>query len=168
MQRWGKVAGRDPLSRTRRLGVSRRVLRGFSGDALRALREDRGLTRQDLARKARVGLTTLYHWESGVSTPTVDILARVVGALGASIEDVVAVPVEERYPADWRILRGLTQPELGKRTGLSTSLVGAIERGEVELTASAAKQLAAGLEIPAKMLFEAHERARTREPGTPA
>ena len=113
-------------------------------------------------------MTTLYHWESGVSTPTVDILARVVASLGASIEDVVAVPVEERYPADWRILRGLTQPELGKRTGLSTSLVGAIERGEVELTASAAKQLAAGLEIPVKVLFEAHERARTREPGTPA
>ena len=168
MKRWGKVAGRDPLSRARRLGVSRRVLRGFSGDALRALREGRGLTRQDLARTSRVGLTTLYHWETGVSTPTVDILARVVASLGASIEDVVSVPVEDRYPADWRIIRGLTQPELGKRTGLSTSLVGAIERGEVELTGPTARQLAAGLAISVDVLAAAHERARTREPGTPA
>ena len=117
---------------------------------------------------ARVGVTTLYHWEHGVSTPSVDVLGRVMTALGRDISEVVLVDPTARFPGDWRVLRGLTQPELGKRAGISTSMVGAIERGETQLTERTADALAKALGISTAELAAAHERARAREPGTPA
>lgn len=152
----------------KRVSVSRRVLRGFQPSRLVKLREARGLTRPELARLADVSLQTIHKWESGSQSPQIDVLMRVVGVLGTTVSDLVDIKPEDRYPGDWRVIRGLTQPELGARAGISTSMVGAIERGDSRLTDHFAEKLAEALEIPETELRASFERVRSRPPGTPA
>lgn len=150
------------------VGVSRRVMRGFTGERLKALRQEVGISQSDLARLADIGRTTLYQWETGMASPQVDVLARVAAALGVAISDLVVVADEEAYLGDLRIRCGLTQPQLGKAAGVSTSMVGYIERGEVTLTDATAEILARVLDVSVPMVRAAHTRARRRPPGSPA
>ncbi|WP_299577442.1 helix-turn-helix transcriptional regulator [uncultured Williamsia sp.] len=148
--------------------MSRRVMRGFSPAALREAREAANISQADLARLAGVGRATLYHWEAGKATPQVDVLVKVVARLGISIADIVRVPVDERFPGDLRVLRGMTQPQLGKAAGVSTAMVGAIERGEVDPTDAVAQAIARELGVTTAELAAAHARAKARPPGTSA
>lgn len=156
-----------PVARRARL-VSRKVIRGFVPKRLTAAREKAGMSRGDLARVSDVTETAIGRWETGARSPQIDHLAKVVRALGLQMSDLVIVPSEGRYPGDWRVLLGLTQPELGKKAGISTTMVGAIERGEARLTEDVAAKLSAALGIPGGELRESYERARSRPPGTPA
>lgn len=140
--------------------MSRRVLRGFDPQALRSARGDMPV--RTLARLARVGRSTVHHWESGGTTPQVDVLKRVCELLNVPISAVVHVDPADAYPADFRVLSGLTQPELGKLAGLSTTTVGYIERGEVELTDAALRALAVALDVAPANYRSAFERVRTR------
>lgn len=152
----------------RRRKMSRRILRGFDPQLLATAREATGLSRADLARVAGVGISTIRQWETGLKSPQVDKLALVANAVGVPISALVAVPVEQRFPGDWRVLAGLTQPQLGVLAGLTTSMIGQIERGEGALTESSARKIAQALGISVAELRAAHERAHLREPGTPA
>ncbi|MBY6382579.1 MULTISPECIES: helix-turn-helix domain-containing protein [Rhodococcus] len=152
----------------RNFAVSRRVLRGFDPTRLIQARKDKGMSRADMARLAGLNGATVQRWESGSRSPQVDTLSLVAKALQMSISDFVDVPEGERFPGDWRVLRGLTQPQLGKLAGISTSEVGRIERGEVPLTDASAKALSRQLEISIEELRASHERARNRPAGTPA
>ncbi|MGV9865120.1 helix-turn-helix domain-containing protein [Rhodococcus koreensis] len=143
-------------------------MRGFSPLALETARKAATLTRSDLARVAGVGIATVRRWETGESSPQVDALARVAKALKVSIGDVVRIDPDQRFPGDWRVLRGLTQPQLGALAGVSTAVVGSVERAEVALTDANAIRLARALQISVEDLRAAHERARLRPPGTPA
>lgn len=148
--------------------MSRRVMRGFSAEALRQARRDAGFSQTEAARVARVGADTIRRWEQGESSPQVDLLAKVVEALGVEIADVVHVPEGERYPGDWRVLRGLTQPQLGAKAGVATQIVSSVERGVISLSDNAAAKLSAALEIPESELRSSYERARNRPAGEPA
>ena len=154
--------------RARNLSVSRRVMRGFSPDRLSQIRRERNFSLSDLARLANNGRSTLHHWETGHATPQVDLLARAADTLGVSIGDLVHIPEHERFPGDLRILRGLTQPQLGREAKVPTATVGAIERGEAALTDEYAQRLAAALDVSIDVYRAAYERSRRRPPGTPA
>ncbi|WP_040783790.1 helix-turn-helix domain-containing protein [Rhodococcus ruber] len=143
-------------------------MRGFDPARLVDARRTAGLSQAELARRANVGAATIRRWENGTASPQVDLLARVVGELSLTIADVVRVPMEERFPGDWRVLRGMTQPQLGARAGVGTAIVGSIERGEITLSANVAEKLARTLDISVEELQAAHHRARTRPAGTPA
>jgi len=164
---WGTVF-RYVRPAARERPVSRRVMRGFQPAHLRKLRKERGYSQGELARAAGIGTTTLYHWEAESKSPQVDLLARVAAALGASVEQLVDVPEADRYPGDWRVLRGMTQPQLGRATGLSTPLVGRVERGEIPLSDDVATRLAEALAISPTQLRAAYDRARQRPLGEPA
>jgi transcriptional regulator with XRE-family HTH domain len=148
--------------------VSRRVIRGFSPAALSQARQRAGLSRQDLARLARTGRATIDNWESGRATPQIDVLVRVATVLGLAVDKLVHIPSHQRFPGDWRVLRGFTQPQLAVATGLSTTTIGAIERGEVALTDTNAAAISAALDMTSRTYRQAYERARTRPAGTPA
>ena len=148
--------------------MSRRVMRGFEPARLSRARESKGFSRADLARRAGVGGATVQQWESGNRSPQVDTLALVARTLDVPMSELVIVPEDERFPGDWRILLGLTQPQLGKLTGISTSMIARIERGEVLLTPVSAQKLADALGISAIELHASYERARTRPAGVPA
>jgi transcriptional regulator with XRE-family HTH domain len=110
----------------------------------------------------------VQQWETGNRSPQVDTLALVAQTLEIPMSALVVVPEAERFPGDWRILLGLTQPQLGKMTGISTSMIARIERGEVLLTDDSARKLADALGISVTELQASYERARTRPAGVPA
>ncbi|MDT2007227.1 transcriptional regulator [Rhodococcus sp. ACS1] len=143
-------------------------MRGFQPDQLEKARRSAGVSQRELARLARLNADTIRRWELGDSSPQVDLLARVTAAIGVSISDLVKVPEGDRYPGDWRILRGLTQPQLGAAAGVTTQIVGSVERGEISLSDNVARKLSAALQIPESELRASYERVRTRPAGTPA
>ena len=97
-----------------------------------------------------------------------DVLVRAAKALNAPLDTFVKIPANQRYPGDLRVLRGLTQPQLANATGLSTTTIGSIERGEVTLSDANAQAIAAALKLSPQTYQQAFERVRTRPPGTPA
>ncbi len=145
--------------------MSRRILRGFDALRFRSARERAGLSRGDLARLAQVSAAAIAAWENGRNRPQVDSLARAVITLELEMQDVVVVPDGERYLSDLRVQRGLTQPQLGKRANVSTTHLGALERGETGLTEAVAERLAAALDVTAGQVRVAWDRARSRPPG---
>jgi len=146
--------------------MTRRVLRGFDPHAFATVRQERGMSVSDLARLAGVGQSTVHAWESGRGTPQVDLLARVMNILGAPIEDVVTVAAEERYPGDWRVIRGVTQPQLAAAAKIATTTLRGIERADLGLTEANAAKLAACLDISVEEYQAAYSRARQRPAGT--
>lgn len=158
------LSGYERHQRGRR--VSRRVLRGFDPAAFATLRRDAGLSVSDLARLSGHSLSTIHHWEAGRRTPQVDILAAVMAIIGVPIEAVVRIASDERYPGDWRVLTGLTQPQLAAKAQLPTATVQRIERGEYPLSDANADKLAELLGITSPTYRQAYLRVRQRPPGT--
>lgn len=157
--------GPQPRRTTR---MSRRVLRGFEPDAFANVRKGRNLSVADLARLADISTAAIFNWEAGKATPTVDLLARAMKALGTPIEDVVRVPVDQRYPGDWRVANGITQPQLAAKAGIATTTLRGIERADAGLSPANAAKLAAALNITVEQYRAAYQRARSRPPGTTA
>jgi len=122
----------------------------------------------ELARLSNVGIVTIYGWEKGSTTPHVDKLAAVMAVLGAPIESVVRVPVDERYPGDWRVLLGLTQPRLAALAGIPTTTLKKIELGEMALSGEMAVLLSRLVNASTEEYVASWERARTRPAGEPA
>ncbi|KUH91778.1 XRE family transcriptional regulator [Mycobacterium sp. IS-1556] len=152
----------------RRRRMTRRVLRGFDPRAFTALRNGAGISVSDLSRLSGVSLSTIHHWEAGRRTPQVDILAAVMTVLGAPIDAVVLIAPEERYPGDWRVMNGLTQPQLAAKAQLSTAILQRIERGEYPLSDRNAGALAVVLGITVDQYRAAYQRARERPAGAPS
>jgi transcriptional regulator with XRE-family HTH domain len=147
--------------------MTRRVLRGFNPQAFAEARSRNGFTVADLARLADVGQSTIHAWEGGRGTPQIDLLARVMRILNTAIERVVTIPPAERYPGDWRVVRGLTQPELAAAAKIATTSLRGIERADVGLTDKNAANLAEHLGISVEEYRAAYQRARRRPPGAP-
>ncbi|GAA3129273.1 hypothetical protein GCM10020255_002540 [Rhodococcus baikonurensis] len=151
--------------------VTRRILKGFDPAALIRARTLRKLTRSDLARIASVSLSALGNWEAGRGTPQVDTLARVAAALEVPMETLIPIPEKDRTLADLRNIAGITQPQLGKATGISTTAIGALERAEVRLAALEPTRIDALIQSlnTTRAGFErAYANAKNRPPGTPA
>lgn len=146
--------------------MSRRVLRGFSPDRFGAARRRSGLSVQDVGRLAGVGTSTVHGWEAGRATPLIDLLARVMQILETPISEVVVVAPDERYPGDWRVMKGLSQPQLAAAARIATSTLAGIERADLALTDANAATLARLLGISVDQYRAAHQRARKRPPGT--
>ncbi|QEN17594.1 transcriptional regulator (plasmid) [Mycobacterium sp. ELW1] len=148
--------------------MTRRVLRGFDAHAFAAVRRRAGISVSDLSRLSGASLSTLHHWEAGRRTPQVDILATVMKVLQAPIDAVVLIAPEQRYPGDWRVMSGLTQPQAAARAQLSTAILQRIERGEYPLSDKNAEALAGVLGISATEYHAAYQRARQRPAGAPS
>ncbi|MCX2715978.1 helix-turn-helix domain-containing protein [Mycolicibacterium sp. J2] len=146
--------------------MSRRVLRGFDAAAFATLRRERGFSVSDLARLSGTSLGTIHAWEAGRRTPQIDILAAVMAVLDAPIDAVVRIQEDQRFPGDWRVMKGLTQPQLAAQAQLSTAAVQRIELGEHPLSDANARTLSGLLGISPEAYRDAYHRARQRPPGT--
>lgn len=69
------------------------------GRYLRALRRQKNLTQEQLAERARVHPTFISRIEGGRAMPSLDVLARLAGALGVSAADVLRVTLEPGRPS---------------------------------------------------------------------
>lgn len=160
----GIVMSDDDQSRA----VTRIVIRGWQQAKFVTAFRESGISIGDFSRLAGVTASTVYGWLDGRSVPQVDNLSRAVKILKLKISDVVVTDPAERYISDLRVLAGLTQPQLGKATGISTTTVTRIERGEMQLSDSHAAKLAEHLRVPVEEVRAAHARVRDRPLGTPA
>lgn len=68
-------------------GVACRILRAVSG--VKAIRKAHGLSQQQLASMAGIGMRTLQSIESGATSPTVRTLQRLADALGVQVAELL-------------------------------------------------------------------------------
>jgi transcriptional regulator with XRE-family HTH domain len=59
---------------------------GFDGSRLRALREKRGYSQQDLAEKIDASLQQIWRWEQNKNDPTGDFITRLAQALDTTAD----------------------------------------------------------------------------------
>lgn len=99
--------------------MSRRAARARLdyGRAIETLRTSRGLSREELARLARISRSYLHEVERGLKRPSADVLARVATALGVGsaalmqfVEEISAPPEDDRPAAVQLSLRGRPLP----------------------------------------------------------
>src|SRR5262245_30097122 len=86
------------------------------GGHLRAVREEAGLSRLELARQAGVTASILRNWEADRGMPSLAVLVRLAGALGVPVERF-AEGVED--PADLESAPGPTPTKKGRAGKLS-------------------------------------------------
>lgn len=152
--------------------MARVVQRDFSAREFTALLKDLQVSNADLARRSGVSVSSLGKWQregrKTQTTPQVDVLRTAVSALAAVaqasgraeyagmstealtdqfMERVIAVPADDRELADWRALRGMIQPDLASRIGVSTTTLSTLERGASGLTDEMTERLASELRI---------------------
>jgi XRE family transcriptional regulator, regulator of sulfur utilization len=74
----------------------------FLANNIRALREARGATQQQMAILAGVPRPTWANLESGSANPTLAVLTRAASALGVSVEELIGPPraAARLYPAE--------------------------------------------------------------------
>ena len=77
-------------------------------DNIKALRESRGLSQQQMAKAAGIPRATWTHLESGAANPTLTVLVKVAASLQVRLDELLAQP---RQPA-----RFLKADELPTRT----------------------------------------------------
>src|ERR1700755_195730 len=61
-------------------------------DNIKALRESRGLSQQQIAKAAGIPRATWTHLESGGAHPTLAVLVQVANALRAGLDELLAPP----------------------------------------------------------------------------
>ncbi|MEW5749027.1 MAG: helix-turn-helix transcriptional regulator [Candidatus Thermoplasmatota archaeon] len=59
------------------------------GDRLRQLRQQKGLTQSQLAKKVHVGHRTILLYERGEMTPSIDVVTRVARFFEVGLDDLV-------------------------------------------------------------------------------
>lgn len=148
--------------------MTRRVLRGFNAQAFAEARRRSGISVSDLSRLANVAPATIFNWEAGKGSPQVDLLARVLRAIDIPVDQIVTVPLDERFPSDWRVIKGMTQPELAASANIATTTLRGIERADAALTEANAVALASVLGVSADEYRAAYQRARERPSGVSA
>jgi len=74
-------------------------------DNIKALRETRGLSQQQMAKAAGIPRATWTHLESGAANPTLAVLIKVAAALQVRLDELLASP---RQPA--RFLKAAELP----------------------------------------------------------
>jgi XRE family transcriptional regulator, regulator of sulfur utilization len=75
---------------------------GYLAQNVKALRQSRNLTQEQLARLSGVPRPTWSNLESGSANPTVIVLARIAAALQVPLEELISPPkaMAKFYPAD--------------------------------------------------------------------
>ncbi|MHA4854315.1 helix-turn-helix domain-containing protein [Rhodococcus sp. MSC1_016] len=135
-------------------------LNGFQPQALEIARTVAGLSRGALSRAIGVDPSTIHNWETSRSHPQPEHLARIAEKLGIALDCLIVVPENKRTVADLRILAGLTQSQVAHRSGLNTTTLGRIERGESSLSDRHAAALADALHLEEEMVRSAYTRTR--------
>lgn len=79
--------------------MDRKELRAFSG-VLRQLRKRRGMTLRGLAEAVDVEPSTIHRYEHGEINPSLEMLARLAGALGVRPSDLLCDVAATSIPAE--------------------------------------------------------------------
>ena len=160
------------------------------GQNMRALREARALTQQQMAKASGLPRATWANLESGAANPTLGVLTKVAAALSTPIEELLQEPASagKHYPKDSlpvrerqgvvvrsllphrvpnMVLERIELPPRGRMVGTphmaGTREYLTCERGAIELTASGERfSLAAGDVV----VFRGDQKHGYENPGT--
>lgn len=120
------------------------------GAKLRRLREQKGLTLNELSRRSGVSLAHISEIERGRSTASLKTLEKLAAALEVSTSSLLQVKRGESLGSKLRRLRekmGLTQKELADQVGISHSLIGQIETDRIQPSIATLNRLAEALGV---------------------
>lgn len=120
-------------------GLDREERADHAGARLRTLREQRGCSQAELARRSGVRRTYLIALERGQHDPTLDTLQRLAAGLGMDVADLVralagepftdpAMPLHRRIALRRRAIESV-QRRFAQRAGLDPPLLSALESG---------------------------------------
>ncbi len=142
---------------------------GIDPDALRAAREDAGLTQHQLARLVgAAGGERISRWELGTSTPRPDFLVRLAKALDIPTQRLIHLDGDV---ADLRALRlqaGLAAPDIAAAVNVAVPTYYAWEQGRwtrlpaPESLEALARALGESLDEVVAALHEAQRQRRQR------
>ena len=66
-----------------------------TGERIRRIRKDRGLSQKDFAVKLGVSNSRVSNWEQGINRPDADILAQICRVLNVSPGEILDVHISE-------------------------------------------------------------------------
>lgn len=129
------------------------------GDQIRSLREERGYTLQEMAKRAHVSVSYLSEIERGAKRPSLRTIEKLAGALNVSKTRLIKGDVTDTGLSvgdKIRMLRSeknMSLQELGDKAGVSISYLSEIERGAVYPALNTLKRIAACLNVAASNLI---------------
>lgn len=129
------------------------------GEQIRALREERGYTLQDLARRANLSLSYLSEIERGSKRPSLKTIDKLAAALNVAKTQLIEGDLTDTGLSlgdKIRLMRAeksMSLQELAQKSGISLSYLSEIERGTVYPALSTLKRVAESLEVPPATLM---------------
>lgn len=129
------------------------------GEHIRSLREERGYTLQDLARRANLSLSYLSEIERGSKRPSLKTIDKLAGALNVAKTQLIEGDLTDSGLSlgdKIRLIRtekDMSLQELAQKAGISLSYLSEIERGTVYPALSTLRRVAEGLSVlPATLM----------------
>ena len=129
------------------------------GDQIRALREERGYTLQDLAGRANLSLSYLSEIERGSKRPSLKSIDKLATALNVSKAQLIEGDLTDTGLSlgdKIRLMRGeknQSLQDLANKAGISLSYLSEIERGTVYPALNTLKRVAEGLGVSPSALM---------------
>ncbi|GEA16250.1 MAG: hypothetical protein PWR22_2341 [Moorella sp. (in: firmicutes)] len=123
------------------------------GKRIRELREERGYSLQDLAKKAEVSVSYLSEIERGAKKPSLKTLDKIAVALNLPREQLVEAGNERGLALGERLRllrekKGKSLSTLAEEAGISISYLSEIERGNVYPAIDTLKKITTVLDVP--------------------
>ncbi|HAP32869.1 MAG TPA: transcriptional regulator [Firmicutes bacterium] len=118
------------------------------GERVRLLRQERGLSLQELAESAGLSYSYICEIERGLVKPSLRALRKTAAALNVPVNQIKAsgnslggkiARVRQEY--------GLKQVQLAKKAGVSAGLIGQIEQGKVQPSLQTVEKIAGAFGI---------------------
>jgi transcriptional regulator with XRE-family HTH domain len=125
-----KIFDREPSKSTDKYYQKQNQTVELVGSRLRRLREERGLSLNELSRKSGVSAAHLSEIERSLSTPSLKTLEKLAQVINVPTSQLFPTNEEETLGQKVRRLRetmGLTQKELGDMIGITDSMITQIE-----------------------------------------
>ena len=125
-----KIFDREPSKSTDKYYQKKNPAIELVGSRLRRLREERGLSLNELSRKSGVSSAHLSEIERSLSTPSLKTLEKLAQVINVPTSQLFPINEEETLGQKVRRLRetmGLTQKDLGDMIGITDSMITQIE-----------------------------------------
>jgi len=125
-----KIFDREPSKSTDKYYQKQNQTIELVGSRLRRLREERGLSLNELSRKSGVSAAHLSEVERSLSTPSLKTLEKLAQVINVPTSQLFPINEEETLGQKVRRLRetmGLTQKDLGDMIGITDSMITQIE-----------------------------------------
>ncbi|MBF0278499.1 MAG: helix-turn-helix transcriptional regulator [SAR324 cluster bacterium] len=123
------------------------------GNRLALWREQKNWSQKDFAKKLRVSLLTIQHWEDGISAPAQTRFNQISAVLGVSLTDMgLADDLDPQFLGDRirfaRLLRGFSIEKFAYEFGFTIQTVKGWENRNLEISEIALARISKALQLP--------------------